>query len=119
MAYGMVTIYGMNPSVGNVSFYDANQEYGFTKPYSEKTAEMIDVEVRNLINRCYAKTKELLLSKKEKLEELSQILLKREILLQHDLEEILGARPHDGKAVESAAPAEEAGAETNNENPVA
>lgn len=97
MAYGMVTVYGMNPIIGNVSFYDANQEYGFTKPYSDKTAEMIDVEVRNLINRCYEKTKELLLSKKDKLEELSQILLKREILLQHDLEEILGARPHDKK----------------------
>jgi AFG3 family protein len=97
MAYAMVTMYGMNSKVGNVSFYDPNNEYGFTKPYSDKTAEMIDEEVRNIINRCYIKTKELLQEKREKLEELSQILLKREILLQHDLEDILGPRPFDAK----------------------
>jgi cell division protease FtsH len=95
MAYGMVTIYGMNAAIGNVSFNDTNQEYGFTKPYSEKTAEMIDHEVRLIIDACYQKTKVLLLEKKDKLEELSKILLKKEILFQHDLEEILGKRPHD------------------------
>jgi len=103
MAYGMVTIYGMNANVGNVSFYDGNQEYGFTKPYSEKTAEMIDVEVRNIINKCYARTKALLMEKREKLEELSKILLEREILLQHDLQEILGPRPFDKVIAEPAA----------------
>ncbi|MES2690465.1 MAG: ATP-dependent zinc metalloprotease FtsH, partial [Bacteroidota bacterium] len=77
MAYAMVSIYGMNAKVGNVSFYDPNNEYGFTKPYSDRTAEMIDIEVRNMIDACYAKTKALLLEKKDKLEELSQILLKR------------------------------------------
>lgn len=97
MAYAMVSIYGMNAKVGNVSFYDPNNEYGFTKPYSDRTAEMIDIEVRNMIDACYAKTKALLLEKKDKLEELSQILLKREILFQHDLEEILGKRPFDPK----------------------
>jgi cell division protease FtsH len=95
MAYGMVTIYGMNAAIGNVSFNDTNQEYGFTKPYSEKTAEMIDHEVRLIIDACYQKTKVLLIEKKDKLEELSQILLKKEILFQHDLQEILGLRPHD------------------------
>jgi cell division protease FtsH len=95
MAYGMVTIYGMNAAIGNVSFNDTNQEYGFTKPYSEKTAEMIDHEVRLIIDACYQKTKVLLLEKKDKLEELSKILLKKEILFQHDFEEILGKRPHD------------------------
>ncbi|MCU0421517.1 MAG: ATP-dependent zinc metalloprotease FtsH [Bacteroidia bacterium] len=95
MAYAMVTIYGMNNKVGNVSFYDAQNEYGFTKPYSEKTSEMIDVEVRNLIDYCYQKTKTLLIEKRDKLEELAQILLKREILFQHDLAEILGNRPFD------------------------
>ncbi len=95
MAYGMVTVYGMNSKIGNVSFYDANQEYGFTKPYSDKTAEMIDIEVRNLIDECYQATKQLLLSKRDKLEELSKILLKREILLQPDIEEILGKRPYE------------------------
>lgn len=100
MAYAMVTIYGMNNKVGNVSFHDPNNEYGFTKPYSDKTAEMIDIEVRNLIDSCYQKTKQLLLDKRPKLEELSQILLKREILFQHDLEEILGKRPHEAGASE-------------------
>ena len=95
MAYAMVTIYGMNSKVGNVSFYDPNNEYGFTKPYSDKTAEMIDIEVRNLIDACYIRTKELLLEKRDLLEKLSQILLQREILFQHDLEEILGKRPFD------------------------
>ena len=95
MAYAMVTIYGMNSKVGNVSFYDPNNEYGFTKPYSDKTAEMIDIEVRNQIDACYSKTKQLLLDKKDKLEELSRILLQREILFQHDLEEILGKRPFE------------------------
>lgn len=95
MAYAMVTIYGMNSKVGNVSFYDPNNEYGFTKPYSDKTAEMIDIEVRNQIDLCYSKTKQLLLDKKDKLEELSRILLQREILFQHDLEEILGKRPFE------------------------
>ena len=85
----------MNANIGNVSFNDSNQEYGFTKPYSEKTAEMIDHEVRIIIDACYQKTKQLLLSKRDKLEELSQILLKKEILFQQDLEEILGRRPHD------------------------
>jgi cell division protease FtsH len=95
MAYGMVTIYGMNAKIGNVSFNDSNQEYGFTKPYSESTAEMIDQEVRSIIEECYQKTKQLLLDKRDKLEELSQILLKKEILFQTDLVEILGVRPHD------------------------
>lgn len=103
MSYAMVTLYGMNPKVGNVSFYDPNNEYGFTKPYSDKTAEMIDVEVRELINECYNRTKQLLSEKREKLEELAQILLKREIIFQHDLEVILGPRPYEVKHHEEPA----------------
>jgi cell division protease FtsH len=102
MAYGMVTIYGMNAKIGNVSFNDSNQEYGFTKPYSESTAEMIDHEVRAIIDECYQKTKQLLLEKRDKLEELSQILLKKEILFQTDLVEILGVRPYDKVEEETA-----------------
>lgn len=105
MAYAMVTIYGMNGKVGNVSFYDPNNEYGFTKPYSDRTAEMIDIEVRNLIEECYQRTKELLLSKKDLLEKLSQVLLQREILFQHDLEELLGKRPFE-KPTEEEVPKE-------------
>jgi cell division protease FtsH len=110
MAYSMVTIYGMNPRVGNVSFHDPNQEYGFTKPYSDKTAEMIDMEVRSLIDECYQSTKVLLKEKMDKLEQLAKVLLDREILFQHDLAELLGPRPFDKVAepavVEAAIPTE-------------
>ncbi|MFZ4798885.1 MAG: ATP-dependent zinc metalloprotease FtsH [Bacteroidia bacterium] len=95
MAYAMVTIYGMNDKVGNLSFYDPNNEYGFTKPYSDKTAELIDQEVRTLVDMCYQKTKVLLTEKKELLEILAQELLKKEIIFQADLEVILGKRPYE------------------------
>ncbi|MES2380275.1 MAG: ATP-dependent zinc metalloprotease FtsH [Bacteroidota bacterium] len=95
MAYAMVTVYGMNDKVGNLSFYDANQEYGFQKPYSDKTAELIDQEVRLLIDTCYQKTKALLTEKKDLLEILAQELLKKEIIFQADLEVILGKRPFE------------------------
>jgi AFG3 family protein len=95
MAYAMVTIYGMNEKVGNLSFNDPNNEYGFTKPYSDKTAELIDQEVRSLVDMCYQKTKVLLNEKKELLELLAQELLKKEIIFQADLEVILGKRPFE------------------------
>jgi len=95
MAYAMVTIYGMNEKVGNLSFYDPNNEYGFTKPYSDKTAELIDQEVRTLVDMCYQKTKVLLTEKKELLEILAKELLKKEIIFQADLEVILGKRPYE------------------------
>jgi len=100
MTYAMVSIYGMNEKVGNVSFYDPNNEYGFTKPYSDKTAEMIDIEVRLFIDKCYEKTKKLLTEKRDKLEELAQVLLKREIIFQQDIEEILGKRPFEPKQID-------------------
>lgn len=93
LAYAMVTIYGMNPKVGNISFNDQQNEYGFGKPYSEKTAELIDNEVRKLIADVYERTKALLIEKREGLEKLAEALLKKEILFQSDLEEILGKRP--------------------------
>ena len=95
LSYAMVTIYGMNPKIGNVSFNDTQGEYQFNKPYSEKTSEMIDEEVRNLIDGVYQTTKSLLLEKRDGLEKLAQKLLEKEILFQSDLEEILGKRPFD------------------------
>ncbi|WP_199118623.1 ATP-dependent zinc metalloprotease FtsH [Pedobacter sp. ASV28] len=95
IAYGMVKIYGMNKNVGNISFYDPHNEYNFDKPYSDKTAELIDNEVRNLSNEVYERTKTLLLEKREGLEKLAQKLLEKEILFQADLEELLGKRPFD------------------------
>ena len=94
MAYSIVSVYGMNEKIGNVSYYDSKQsEYNFTKPYSEATAELIDKEVKNLIERAYNRTKKLLLDKRKELEVLAQELLKREIIFQSDLEELIGKRP--------------------------
>lgn len=97
LSYAMVTIYGMNKTIGNVSFHDPQNEYNFNKPYSEKTSEMIDNEVRILINEVYDRTKELLTVNREGLEKLAQKLIEKEILFQADLEEILGKRPFDNR----------------------
>jgi len=94
LSYAMVAVYGMNPKVGNVSFNDS-QENQFQRPYSEKTAELIDEEVRRLIAEIYEKTKQLLLDKRDGLIALAEKLLEKEILFQTDLEEILGKRPFD------------------------
>ncbi|MFD0752040.1 ATP-dependent zinc metalloprotease FtsH [Mucilaginibacter calamicampi] len=97
LSYAMVTIYGMNDKVGNVSFNDTQGEYQFNKPYSEKTSELIDQEVRNQINAVYARTKQLLTDKRDGLIKLADKLLEKEILFQSDLEEILGKRPFDNR----------------------
>ena len=97
MAYSMVTIYGMNEKIGNVSFYDSKgqSEYSFTKPYSDNTAQLIDEEVKKLIDEAYLRTKNLLLEKRDGLEKLAKALLDREIIYQHDLEELIGKRPFE------------------------
>ncbi|HYG16472.1 MAG TPA: peptidase M41, partial [Bacteroidia bacterium] len=97
MAYGMVTMYGMNPKVGNVSFNDPQGEWGFGKPYSERTAELIDEEVRGMISRAYDRTRDLLTSKREQLEIIAKELLAKEIIFQTDLERLIGKRPFDTK----------------------
>jgi len=97
LSYAMVTIYGMNAAVGNVSFHDPQNEYNFNKPYSEKTSELIDIEVRKLIGDVYERTMQLLVEKREGLEKLAAKLLEKEILFQADLEEILGKRPFDNR----------------------
>ncbi|KAA2244686.1 ATP-dependent zinc metalloprotease FtsH [Chitinophaga agrisoli] len=95
MAYAMVTVYGMNDKVGNVSFYDPNSDQAFTKPYSEETAKMIDEEVRNLIEKAYLRTKSLLTERLDNVKVLAQELLKKEVLYQADLERLIGKRPYD------------------------
>ncbi|MBC8053604.1 MAG: ATP-dependent zinc metalloprotease FtsH [Sphingobacteriaceae bacterium] len=95
LSYAMITLYGMNEKVGNISFND--QQDQFNKPYSEKTSELIDDEVRLLIGSVYVRTKELLNDKREGLEKLAQKLLEKEILFQSDLEEILGKRPFENR----------------------
>ncbi len=96
MAYSIVSVYGMNDKIGNVSFYDSKGDgYKMTKPYSDTTAETIDEEVRKLILSAYERTKDLLIEKKNELEILAQELLKKEILFQSDLEELIGKRPFE------------------------
>ena len=97
LAYSMVTIYGMSEKVGNVSFYDPTGEYGYQKPYSEKTSELIDEEVRSLLGKAYNRTKELLLSKKDQVESVAKELLTKEILFKSDLERLIGPRPYEIK----------------------
>lgn len=97
IAYSMVTVYGMNEKVGNVSFYDPAAENSFTKPYSEETSKIIDEEVRKLIDVAYEKTKELLTEKKGQVEKLAEALLEKEVLFQSDVEALIGKRPFTDK----------------------
>jgi AFG3 family protein len=97
IAYAMVTVYGMNEKVGNVSFYDPQQETAFTKPYSEETSKIIDEEVRKLIEVAYERTKELLRGKKAEVEKLAEALLDKEVLFQSDVEALIGKRPYEEK----------------------
>jgi len=94
MAYSLVTVYGMNKEIGNLSFYDSKQtEYTFNKPYSEATSEKIDKEVKKIIDSAYERTKSLLRQHREKLDIVASELLQKEILFQSDLERLIGKRP--------------------------
>ena len=97
LAYSMVTVYGMNDKLGNVSFYDSKggDGYNFNKPYSEQTAREIDEEARKIIASAYERTRALLSDKQDKLEILAQELLVREVLFQSDLERLIGPRPFE------------------------
>ncbi len=93
-AYAMVTVYGLNDRLGNISFYDSTgqSEYSFGKPYSEKTAEVIDQEVSRLIEGQYTRAKRILTENKDKLTTLATQLLEREVIFKEDLEKIFGHR---------------------------
>ncbi len=97
MAYSMVTVYGMNEKVGNVSFYDPSQENQFTKPFSEETGKIIDEEVRKLIEQGYIRTIALLTEKRAQVEMLAKELLVKEVLFKSDLETLIGKRPYEEK----------------------
>jgi cell division protease FtsH len=116
----MVTVYGMNDKVGNISYYDPAQENYFTKPYSEETGKMIDQEVRNLIDAAYIKTKKLLTERKVEVEKLAKELLVKEVLFKSDVEALIGKRPFEEKKIldikpEESIPAVEASAENKDE----
>ena len=95
-ARAMVTIYGLNDKIGNLTYYDpTGEEYGFTKPYSEKTAQVIDEEIREIIEQQYQRALDILRTNREKLTTLAELLLEREVIFKEDLEHIFGKRPHD------------------------
>ncbi|RYF88423.1 MAG: ATP-dependent metallopeptidase FtsH/Yme1/Tma family protein [Chitinophagaceae bacterium] len=106
IAYSMITTYGMNDKVGNVSFYDPNQENYFTKPYSEETGKIIDQEVRKLIDEAYIKTKNLLTEKRGDVEKLAKELLVKEVLFKSDVEALIGKRPFEEKKLLDVDPAD-------------
>lgn len=99
LSYAMVTVYGMNEKVGNVSFYDPQQESVFTKPYSEETGKIIDEEVRGLVDKAYKRTKALLNERKAEVEKIALALLDREVLHQQDVEDLIGKRPYEEKKI--------------------
>ncbi|MEY2648214.1 MAG: hypothetical protein RL282_927 [Bacteroidota bacterium] len=99
MSYAMVTVYGMSEKVGNISFYDPQQENTFTKPYSEETGKLIDDEVRKLVDDAYQRTLALLTDRKEEVEKIALALLNREVLHQQDVEDLIGKRPYGEKKI--------------------
>ncbi len=101
-ARAMVTIYGLNNKIGNITYYQANEgDYGFTKPYSEETAKLIDTEISAIVEKEYKRAVQLLKKHKGKLTELAERLLEKEVIFKDDLERIFGARPFE-KAEEVA-----------------
>lgn len=94
-ARAMVTIYGLSDKIGNLTYYDSSgqSEYGFTKPYSEQTAELIDKEISNIIETQFKRAVKLLEDNKDKLTELAEVLLEKEVIFKDNLEKIFGKRP--------------------------
>ncbi|EGV44643.2 ATP-dependent zinc metalloprotease FtsH [Bizionia argentinensis JUB59] len=95
-ARAMVTIYGLSEKVGNLTYFDSSggNEYGFTKPYSEKTAELIDNEISRIIEEQYQRAINLLEENKDKLTQLAEVLLEKEVIFKDNLEKIFGKRPY-------------------------
>ena len=100
MAQSMVVYYGMSPKIGNISFYDSSgqADYGFTKPFSDKTAEVIDSEVNRIVEEAYSRAKEIIVSHRSQLDELAGQLYEKEVLFRDDLERIYGPRVADLEA---------------------
>lgn len=99
----MVTTYGLNDEIGNLTYYDSSgqNEYNFSKPYSERTAELIDKEISKIIEAQYQRAIKILEDNKDKLNELAEVLLDKEVIFKDNLEKIFGKRPFDkGKEVE-------------------
>lgn len=104
-ARAMVTIYGLNDKLGNITYYDSTgqNEYNFSKPYSEETAVTIDKEISNLIEGQYQRAIQILQENKDKLNQLADILIEKEVIFKDDLEAIFGKRPFDKEHIVTAA----------------
>jgi hypothetical protein len=90
----MVTYFGMSKKLGNISFYDSSgqNEYNFSKPYSETTAQIIDQEVKAIVDGAFQQAKELLTKNKKGLTRLAELLLEKEVIFSEDLEKVFGSR---------------------------
>ena len=117
MAYAMVTYYGMSDNVGNISFYDStgSRAYDMTKPYSDKTAELIDQEVKELVDMIHERTRKILTDNFEGFSQLAELLLEKEVIFAEDLERIFGPRAGAPKAEEVQKESEETAETQGNE----
>ena len=117
-AYAMVSIYGLNDKIGNRSYYDSSgqSEYSFGKPYSESTAQVIDEEVSKIIETQYERAKDILIKNRDKLTELADQLLDKEVIFKEDLELIFGQRPFEKSA--NAKPSGNGTSQTSADAPV-
>ena len=109
-SYAMVTMYGLNDKIGNISYYDSQGRDAFTKPYSDDTARIIDEEVSKIIETQYARAIEILKNHEDQLRQLANKLLTSEVIFKEDLIEIFGKRPWDPED-EHVIPSEETSAE--------
>ena len=101
-AFGMIAYLGMSEKLPNLCYYN-NEEYSFNRPYSEKTAELIDEEVKNMVNEQYERAKKILSDHKDEHQRLSQLLIDREVIFAEDVEEIFGKRPWASRSEEISA----------------
>ncbi len=114
MAYAIVVYYGMSEKLSNVSYFDsASSDYSFTKPYSEKTAEIIDREVQSIIAEQYERAKKIIADNKDKHANLSQLLIEKEVIFSEDMENIFGKRPWASRMDELISESDKKTAETS------
>ena len=121
-AYAMVVYFGMSERLPNLSYYDSTgQDYGFTKPYSDDTAKLIDTEVSRIVNEQYERAKQILKEKADGHAQLTEVLLSREVIFTEDVEQIFGKRQWASRTEEilrdEADPIEETGATITESKP--
>ncbi|MBO6517787.1 MAG: peptidase M41, partial [Bacteroidia bacterium] len=117
-AMAMVSIYGLNEKVGNISYYNLNE--GFTKPFSEHTAALMDEEIKRITDEQYQRAIKILTDNRDKLDQLAEKLLEKEVIFKEDLENIFGKRPFDKEESNEDTPSDhqDSSESINDENPV-